>query len=164
VLNPLTAVQRDGKKVRICVNASKINRCIVPNHESTAPLQELLQKFNGTQYMTSLDLPAAYLQAKLHEDPRKYTAFLFDSNVYQFKRVPFGFKKSLSAFIGDLELTLGNGPEAGHGGRAIEGMHCLRSLGSRDRGFESHSGHGCLVLVFVCVFLCLCTGRGLATS
>jgi hypothetical protein len=42
-------------------------------------------------------------------------------------------------------------------------MHSLRSLGSRDREFDSHSGHGCLVFR-VCVFLCLCTGRGLATS
>jgi hypothetical protein len=31
-----------------------------------------------------------------------------------------------------------------------------RSLGSRDRGFESHSGHGCLVFVYVCVFFCVC--------
>jgi hypothetical protein len=63
---------------------------------------------------------------------------------------------------------------AGHGSRVFEGMHCLRSLGSRIRGFESHSGHGCLVCVSMCVcvcvclcacvFLCLCTGRGLATS
>jgi hypothetical protein len=35
-------------------------------------------------------------------------------------------------------------------------MHCLRSLGSRDRGFESHSGHGCLVFVCVCAFFCVC--------
>jgi hypothetical protein len=30
-------------------------------------------------------------------------------------------------------------------------VQCLRSLGDRDRGFESHSGHGCVV--FVCVRL-----------
>jgi hypothetical protein len=35
-------------------------------------------------------------------------------------------------------------------------VHCLRSLGSRDRGFESHSGHGCLVFVYVCPFFCVC--------
>jgi hypothetical protein len=35
-------------------------------------------------------------------------------------------------------------------------MHCLSLLGNRDSGFESHSGHGCLVLVYMCVFLCLC--------
>jgi hypothetical protein len=44
-------------------------------------------------------------------------------------------------------------------------MHCLHSLGGRDHGFESHSGHG--YLVFVCVYsvcVVLCLGRGLATS
>jgi hypothetical protein len=43
---------------------------------------------------------------------------------------------------------------AGHGSRVVWGMHRLRSLGSRDRGFESHSRHGVL----------LCLGRGLATN
>jgi hypothetical protein len=35
-------------------------------------------------------------------------------------------------------------------------MHSLRPLGSRDRGFESHSGHGCLVFVNVYVFFYVC--------
>jgi hypothetical protein len=35
-------------------------------------------------------------------------------------------------------------------------MHCLRSLRSRDCGFKSHSGHGCLVFVYVCAFSCVC--------
>jgi hypothetical protein len=35
-------------------------------------------------------------------------------------------------------------------------MHCLRSLGSRDRGFKFHSGHGCLVFVYVRAFICVC--------
>jgi hypothetical protein len=51
---------------------------------------------------------------------------------------------------------------AGHGSQAVWGMYCLRSVGGRDHGFESHSGHGCLMCVCVCVVLCL--GRGFATS
>jgi hypothetical protein len=43
-------------------------------------------------------------------------------------------------------------------------MYCLRSLGGRDRGFESHTRRGCLVCVFFCVCIVLCLGRGLATS
>jgi hypothetical protein len=35
-------------------------------------------------------------------------------------------------------------------------VHCLGSLGSRDRGFQSHSGHGCLESVYVCTFICVC--------
>jgi hypothetical protein len=43
---------------------------------------------------------------------------------------------------------------AGHGSRAVYGMHCLRSLGRWDRGFKTNTRHGCLTCV--CVFLCLC--------
>jgi hypothetical protein len=43
--------------------------------------------------------------------------------------------------------------EAGHDSRAVGGMYCLRSLASRDRGFEIHTRHGCLVRVFI-LFVC----------
>jgi transposase InsO family protein len=62
--------------------------------------------------MTSLDLSSAYLQIPLHKDSRKYTAFLFDSTIYQFKRTPYGFKNSLSAFVRALKLALGGGTES----------------------------------------------------
>jgi hypothetical protein len=35
----------------------------------------------------------------------------------------------------------------------LAGHGSLRSFGSRDRGFESHSGHGCSL--FVCAFFCV---------
>jgi hypothetical protein len=44
--------------------------------------------------------------------------------------------------------------EAGHSGRAVWGMNFLRSLERWDRGFESHSRHGCLFVL----------GSGLATG
>jgi hypothetical protein len=108
ILNPLTVVQRHGKKPRICVDARKVNQYTIPDYEHTPPLQELLQRFN----MTSLDLSSAYLQIPLHEECRKYTAFLFGSTMYQYRRVPYGLKNSLSAFIRALKLTLGSDTEA----------------------------------------------------
>jgi hypothetical protein len=111
ILNPLTVVHREGKKPRIRVDARKVNQFTVPDPERVPPLQELLQKFEGTRYMSSIDLSSAYLQAELHEESRKCTAFLFDSTVHQFKRVPYGFKNSLSAFIRALKLALGRGSE-----------------------------------------------------
>jgi hypothetical protein len=43
-------------------------------------------------------------------------------------------------------------------------MNCLPSLGRWDRGFESHSRHGCLCLRLFCVCVVLCVGSGLATG
>jgi hypothetical protein len=61
-LNPLTVVNREGKKPRICVDAREINQCTIPDYERTPPLQELLQRFEGAKYMSSVDLSSAYLQ------------------------------------------------------------------------------------------------------
>jgi hypothetical protein len=97
-LNPLTIVQREGNKIRICVDARKINQKTVPDKERTPPLYELPQKFDSARHVTSLDLSSAYLQVELDKGSRQYTAFLFDSRVYQFKRVPYGFRSSLPAF------------------------------------------------------------------
>jgi putative transposase len=108
-LNPLTEVYKEGKKVRICVDARKVNQYTVPDRERTPPLQELLQKFEGVQFMTTLDVTSAYyLQIPLHRESRKYTAFLSDSTVYQYKRTPYGFRNSQSAFVRALKLALGS--------------------------------------------------------
>jgi hypothetical protein len=109
LLNALTVVQREGNKIRICVDTRKVNQYTVPDRECALPLQELLQQLNGACCMTSLDLSSAYLQIELHEDSRKYTAFLFDSTVYQYKRVLYGFRNLLPAFVRALKLALGGG-------------------------------------------------------
>ena len=78
------------------------------NGTKVLPLRELLQIFHGESYITSLDLSSAFLQVPLKETSRQRTAFQFQSKVYQFKTVPYGFKNSLSAFIRALEQVLGD--------------------------------------------------------
>jgi hypothetical protein len=111
-LNPLTVVYKEGQKIRICVDARKINQHTVPDRERTPPLEELLQRSEGAKFITTLDLQSACLQIPLHKDSRKYTAFLYDSTVYQYTRTPYGFRNSLSAFVRALKLTLGSDTES----------------------------------------------------
>jgi hypothetical protein len=108
ILNLLTVVPHEGKKPRISVDARRVNQCTIPDRERVPPMQEILQRFGGVQYISSLDLSSAYLQIELAEESRKFTVFLFGTTVYQYKRVPYGFKNSSSAFIRALKLTLGN--------------------------------------------------------
>jgi hypothetical protein len=60
---------------------------------------EMPQQFHGAKYMPSLDLMSVFLQIPLEASSRKYTAFLFDTNFYQFQRVPFRTTNSLAAFV-----------------------------------------------------------------
>jgi hypothetical protein len=107
-LNPLTVVQRGSKSPRICVDAHKINQVTLPDRTKFAPLQEILQRFHGTRYITTLDLSSAFLQVPLDEASRKYTAFEFQSKVYQYKRIPYGFRNSLAGFMRALQRVLGD--------------------------------------------------------
>ena len=79
-----------------------------PDWTRAPPIDEMLQQFYRVEYMTSLDLTSAVLQIPLDESSRKYTAFLFETNVYQFQRVPFETKNSLTVFVQGLWKVLGS--------------------------------------------------------
>jgi hypothetical protein len=107
-VNPLTLVHREPKPIRVCVDARRINKLMVADRVKVHPMRELLQRFHGSSYIASLDLSSAFLQVTLRNGSRKWTAFKFQSRVYQFTSVPYGFKDSLSAFIQVLETVLGD--------------------------------------------------------
>jgi hypothetical protein len=82
-LNPLTVVQREGKSPRICVDVRKINQVTLPDRKKVAPKQGILQRFHETRYIITLNLSSAFLRVPLDEASRKYTAFEFQSKVYE---------------------------------------------------------------------------------
>jgi hypothetical protein len=108
-INPLTIVYTENKEPRICIDARRVNNVMLPDRARAPPVDEMLQHFHGVKYMTSLDLTSAFLQIPLEASSRKYTAFLFDTNVYQFQGVPFGKKNSLADFVRGLSKVLGSG-------------------------------------------------------
>jgi hypothetical protein len=153
-ISPLTIVHRDGKAPRICVDASKINNITVPDRERTPPLNELLQRFNGVRYMTSIDLSSAFLQIPLKEQSRQYTAFLLESTVYQYKRVPYGFRNSLSAFVRALKLVL----DCDSSDFVVS---YVDDVLVHSRSFHEHMAHLNIVLNKLDIILLSCAGLNL---
>ena len=95
------------KPLRICVDARRVNQQTIADRTKVLPLREQLQRFHGARYISSLDLSCAFLQIPLKRNSRKWTAFQFQSKVYHFKTVPFGYKNSQAAFIRALEKVYG---------------------------------------------------------
>jgi hypothetical protein len=71
---------------------------MTPDQIRVAPAQELLQRFHGSRYISSIDLSSAFLQVELEPECRKFTAFLFDNQVFQFTRIPYGLRNSLPGY------------------------------------------------------------------
>jgi hypothetical protein len=74
-LNPLTVVIRPGKHPRMCLDARGVNIHMAPDQIRVAPAQELLQRFHGSRYISSIDLSSAFLQVEVEPECRKFTAF-----------------------------------------------------------------------------------------
>jgi hypothetical protein len=104
--NPITLVVCEGKAVRICLDARRINKQMVADRKKVMIMHEILQKFYGAKYIVSLELSSSFLQVLLGQSSRQLTAIQLESNAHQFKTVPYDFKNSLAAFIKALEKVL----------------------------------------------------------
>ena len=97
-------------------------------------MQMLLQRFHGATYISTLNLSSAFLQIPLEESSRKWTAFQFQNKVYQFTRVPYGFRNSLSAFIRALQSVLGADTNE-------YALHCVDDPLVFSKSFDEHLEH-----------------------
>ena len=47
-------MHREQKPIRICVDARRINKLMLADRVKVQPMRELLQRFHGSSYITSL--------------------------------------------------------------------------------------------------------------
>ena len=107
-LNPLVVVKKKGGKIRLCLDARKLNARTIAENDRPLPVDRIINKFGGAVWFSSTDFTSSYWQMRLHEDDQKYTAFLFKSRTYVFCRVPFGLKNSGAALTRCVEEVLGD--------------------------------------------------------
>jgi hypothetical protein len=77
-VNSLTIIPRKHRPVRICVDAGEGSNLKKTDRAKTPPAHELLQRFHGAKYISSIDFNSAFLQIPLEESSRIWTAFHFD--------------------------------------------------------------------------------------
>jgi recombinational DNA repair protein RecR len=102
-INPITLVVREGKAVRICLDARRINKEMVADRTKVITMLELLQKFHGAKYITSLDLSSAFLQIPLEQFSRqwKYCVLVYHCSLW-FQEQSSSIHQSFRKGIGRL--------------------------------------------------------------
>lgn len=74
---PLVPIIKKSGDIRVCIDARKLNACIIPDKEQPIPIEQVLAKFETVKYLSSIDLRAGYWQCPLNEKSRDYVSFLF---------------------------------------------------------------------------------------
>jgi hypothetical protein len=106
-LSPPTNVLREGKSSWICLDARRVNRWTSPVSVRLVRVNELLQQFHGSKFITSTDLSLAFLQIPWESETTKCTALHHEGQIYQFTCTLYGFLNSLTTFVRALQVTLG---------------------------------------------------------
>lgn len=94
--SPVVLTKKKNGEYRFVIDYRKLNKVTVP---MSFPLPHIESVFDAigeakAQYFTSLDLRSGYWQIPLSEESKHKSAFITQSGMYQFNRMPYGLMNS----------------------------------------------------------------------
>ena len=112
----IPVIKPDGKRVRICVDLRKLNKCVVREKYTLPTIDDLLHKLSQSTVFSRIDAKSGYWmiplneESSIDEESSKYTTFLTPEGRYRFKRLPFGvscaseiFQRKMTEILGDID-------------------------------------------------------------
>jgi hypothetical protein len=112
-------VPKPNGKWRLVLDFKNLNKATQNYYQWPLPdIKEMLTRVGASRprYFAVFDLTSGYYQAPIHEESRKYTAFITNHGIYRWKRLPMGltgggsyFQHALSTQV--LQGLLRNGVE-----------------------------------------------------
>lgn len=89
--SPVTLVRKANGKVRLCLDARRVNEVTVKDVYPLPHIEGLISRLDKTKYISTIDLKDAFWQIPLDERSRDKTAFTVPGRpLYQFTVMPFG--------------------------------------------------------------------------
>jgi len=86
--------KKEKGEYRFLVDYRKLNNETINDKHPIPRSQDLFRSLEGAKYYTCLDLAQGYFQLPIKKEDQYKTAFITDFGLYNFKRIPQGFKNS----------------------------------------------------------------------
>ena len=102
-------IPKKDDSFRFVLNLKKLNNYINTKHFQMEDLRTAIKLISRGTFMTTVDLKDAHYLFSVAQESRKYLRFIFEDQIYEFTRLPFGlnvcpflFTKMMKAVIGML--------------------------------------------------------------
>lgn len=98
--SPITlAFKKDDQaRTRLCIDYRKINVLSLSDAEPIPRIDSLLDQLTHAKFFSTLDLASGYWHIKLDEKSSEKLAFTSNYGLFEFTRLPFGWKNSPAIF------------------------------------------------------------------
>ena len=121
--SPAFLVPKPGGKWRLVVDMRKLNKMVEKSTWPIPRIYEILDKLAGSHFFSTLDLVDGFHQCMLHEDSRKYTAFITAFGTYEYNTTPMGLITSPNHFQFVMQTILAGKTEETNSDRQRHGDH-----------------------------------------
>lgn len=106
--NPVVAVKKPNGKVRVCLDARKLNSVTAKDAYPQQQINRILARLGSTKYLSAIDFSDAFLQVPLDETSRCKTAFAVSGRgFFCYKRMPFGLCNSGATLCRLIDRVIG---------------------------------------------------------
>lgn len=106
--NPMIAVRKANGKVRLCLDARRLNAVTEKDAYPQPRINRILSQLSATYVLSSIDLSDAYHQVELDESSRIKTAFsISGKGFFAYSRMPFGLCNSGATLCRLVDMVLG---------------------------------------------------------
>ena len=103
--SPVLVRKKDGS-LRYCIDFRALNKITTKDAFPLPNMSDCLESLKGSNFLSTLDMQAAYWNITVHKDDKHKTAFITKYGLFEHNRLPFGLCNSPATFSRVIQLVL----------------------------------------------------------